>query len=174
MDALTAIMGRRSIRQYTDEPVTDEQLETLLRAAMAAPSARNQQTWRFIVVRDDAQRLALSEATPYASMIARAPLGLVVCGDSRVEARPGYWTQDCSAAIENLLVAAHATGLGAVWIGVHPIEERVANVRRICGIPDEVMPMSMIAIGHPAETKPPSERYEPAYVHRERWGAEES
>lgn len=171
MDCLDAIMSRRSIRNYTDEPVTDGQLEVLLRAAMAAPSAGNQQSWRFIVVRGEEQRLALSQATPYSGMIARAPLALVICGDETAPKHPGYWVQDCSAAIENLLLAAHATGLGAVWIGCHPVAERVANVRRICGIPEGIEPMSMIALGHPSEEKPPAERYEPANVHRERWGA---
>jgi len=169
MDCLEAIMSRRSIRNYTDEPVTDEQLEVILRAAMAAPSAGNQQSWRFVVVRSAEQRAALAEATPYSRMIEHAPVALVVCGDTRAEKHPGYWVQDCSAAIENALVAIHATGLGAVWIGVHPVEERVANVRRICEIPDGIQPMSMIALGHPADTKPPGERYEPAYVRQERW-----
>lgn len=170
MDCIDAIMTRRSIRNYTDEPVTDEQLETVLRAAMAAPSAGNQQSWRFIVARDEAQRLALSEATPYAGMIARGQVGIVVCGDTRDEKHPGYWVQDCAAAIENLLLAAHATGLGAVWIGVHPIPERAEAVRRICGLPEGVEPLSMIALGHPAEEKPAAERFESAYVHAERWG----
>lgn len=169
MERIDIIMGRRSIRNYTDEPVTDEQLDVVLRAAMAAPSAGNQQSWRFIVVREASQRQALAQATPYSGMIARAPLAIVVCGDTRDEKHPGYWVQDCSAAIENLLIAVHAIGLGAVWIGVHPVAERVDNVRRICAVPDGIVPMSMIALGHPAEEKPPAERFEPAYVHHERW-----
>jgi len=170
MDCLEAIMGRRSIRAYTDEPVTDAQIETILRAAMAAPSAGNQQSWRFVVVRADEVRAALSEATPYSRMVADAPVALVVCGDTRDEKHPGYWVQDCSAAIQNALVAIHALGLGAVWIGAHPVEERVANIRRICAIPEGIVPMSMIALGHPAQDKPPAERYEPAHVHLDRWG----
>jgi len=166
---MDAILSRRSIRSYTDEPVTDAQLDVVLRAAMAAPSAGNQRSWRFIVVRGADQRSALSEATPYASMVARAPVALVVCGDTRAEKHPGYWVQDCSAAIENALVAAHAAGLGAVWIGVHPIAERVGNVRRICELPEGIEPLSLIAIGHPAETKPPGNRFEPANVSYERW-----
>jgi nitroreductase len=169
MDCIEALMSRRSIRNYSAEEVTEQQLETVLRAAMAAPSAGNQQSWRFVVVRDAAVREALSQATPYSGMVARAPVAVVVCGDTRAEKHPDYWVQDCSAAIENLLVAAHATGLGAVWIGVHPIAERAANVRQVCGIPEGVEPMSMIALGHPAEEKPPSERFETEYVHRERW-----
>jgi nitroreductase len=169
MDCMDALMSRRSIRNYTAEPVTDEQIETLLRAAMAAPSAGNQQSWRFVVVTEATQRELLSQATPYSAMIARAPVAIVVCGDTRAEKHLGYWVQDCSAAIENLLLAAHAIGLGAVWIGVHPIAERAQNVRVACEIPEGVEPMSMIALGNPVENKPPSERYEPAHVHRERW-----
>lgn len=170
MDGIETIMTRRSIRNYTDDPVSDEQVEVILRAAMAAPSAGNQQSWRFVVVRDPQQRARLSEATPYSRMIAKAPVALVVCGDTRNEKHPGYWVQDCSAAIENALLAINALGLGAVWIGGHPVAERVENIRRICAVPEGVVPISMIAIGHPAETKPPSERFEPAFVHRERWG----
>lgn len=169
MDCLEAIAGRRSIRKYASQPVTAEQIEALLRAAMAAPSAGNQQSWRFIVVTDEEQLARLAEATPYSRMLASAPLGIVVCGDTRDEKHPGYWVQDCSAAIENTLLAAHAMGLGAVWIGVHPVAERSANVRQICGLPEGIEPLSMIALGYPEEQKPAAERFERAYVHRDRW-----
>lgn len=170
MECIEAILGRRSIRAYADEPVTDDEIEQILRAAMAAPSAGNQQSWRFVVVRDRDQRLALAQATPYSSMIAEAPVALVVCGYTRDEKHPGYWVQDCSAAIQNALVAIHAMGLGAVWIGAHPVAERVDNIREICDIPEGIVPMSMIALGRPAQTKPPGERFEPAFVHSEKWG----
>jgi nitroreductase len=169
MEALDAIATRRSIRRYTDQPVTAEQLDTLLRAAMAAPSAGNQQPWRFIVVADPDQRRLLSRATPYSAMIADAPVALVVCGDTRNEKHPGYWVQDCSAAVQNALLAAHAIGLGAVWIGVHPVEERERNVATICGLPDGIRAMCMIAIGHPLEAKPAVDRFDPGFVMRERW-----
>jgi nitroreductase len=170
VDCLEAIASRRSVRRYTDEPVSEEHVQALLHAAMAAPSAGNQQSWRFVVVTDREQLQRLSEATPYCRMLATAPLGIVVAGDTRDEKHPGYWVQDCSAAIENLLLAVRALGLGAVWIGVHPVAERVDNVRRACGIPEGIVPMSMISIGHPAEDKPPAERFEASYVHRDRWG----
>ena len=115
MDCIDAIMNRRSIRTYTDEPVTDAQLEIVLRAAMAAPSAGNQQSWRIIVVRSVQQRAALAEATPYSRMVARAPVALVVCGDTRAEKHPGYWVQDCSAAVENMLLEIADRGYGGVW-----------------------------------------------------------
>lgn len=169
MDGMQAIMSRRSIRKYTNDPVSEEHIEQLLRAAMAAPSAGNQQSWRFVVVTDREQLQKLSQATPYSGLLAEAPLGFVVAGDTRDEKHPGYWVQDCSAAVENILVAANELGLGAVWIGVHPVEERSENVRRICDIPQGIVPMAMIGIGHPVESKPPSERYEPQHVHRDRW-----
>ncbi len=169
MDCLDALMTRRSIRRYTDEPVSDADIEVLLRAAMAAPSAGNQQSWRIIVVTDRDQLDRLSKATPYSQMLASAPVGMVVCGDTREERHVGYWVQDCSAAIQNLLVAANAIGLGGVWIGCYPVDERVENLREICGVPEGIVPMSMIALGHPAEQKPPADRYQPAFVHHDRW-----
>ena len=136
---------------------------------MAAPSAGNQQSWRFIVVRDRDVLEEMSTATPYSKMLATAPLGVVVAGDTRDEKHPGYWVQDCSAALQNLLVAAHATGLGAVWIGVHPVREREENVRRICSVPEGIVPLAMIALGHPAEEKPPAERFREDFVYHDRW-----
>ena len=169
MDCLDAIFTRRSIRHYAKQDVTEAELDVVLRAAMAAPSAGNQQSWRFVVVRDPARRERLSHATPYSRMLAEAPVALVVCGDTRAERHPGYWVQDCAAAIQNALVAANAVGLGAVWIGVHPVQDRVDNVRAIVECPEGIEPMSMVAIGHPAEEKPAIDRFTPEYVHSERW-----
>ncbi|HEY5540453.1 MAG TPA: nitroreductase family protein [Coriobacteriia bacterium] len=171
MDALTALMTRRSTRQFADKPVTAEQLETLLRAAMAAPSAGNQQPWRFVVVRDEATRARLAVATPYSSPVGRAPVGIVVLADTRHNKHPGYWVQDCSAAVENLLLAAHAIGLGGVWIGVHPTEDREAAVREIVEAPEGFAALCMIAIGHPAHSGPEVDRYRAEWVRDERWGA---
>ena len=164
------VLARRSIRAYTDEPVTGEQVERLLRAAMAAPSAGNQQPWSFIVVRDRATLSAIPSVHPYARMLEHAPVAIVVCGVGLDRARwPRFWDQDCSAAVENVLIEAQALGMGAVWLGVYPLEERVAGVRRLLGIPDEVTPFAIVAVGHPAETKPPADRYDPARVHHEAW-----
>jgi len=171
MDALTAVMTRRSIRQFTDEPVTDEQLEILLRAAMAAPSAGNQQPWRFVVVRDDETRQRMAVATQYASPVGRAPVGIAVLADTRENKHPGYWVQDCSAAVENLLLAAHAIGLGGVWIGVYPHAEREAAVCEIVEAPEGFAALCMIAVGHPASPGPEVDRYNPEFVRQNRWGA---
>ena len=120
MDAMTTIMTRRSIRAYEAEPVSPELVETLLRAAMAAPSAGNQQPWRFVVIAERATLDRLAATSPYAGPLLRASLAVVVCGETLGERHPGYWVEDCSAAMENLLLAAHALGLGAVWLGYHP------------------------------------------------------
>ncbi|MBM3498990.1 MAG: nitroreductase family protein [Armatimonadetes bacterium] len=169
MDAIQAVLTRRSIRKYTGEPVTDEQLETLLRAAMAAPSAANKQPWHFVVVREAGLREAFTEFHPHAGMLREAPIGILVCGDTELELGDGYWIQDCSAATENLLIAAHAIGLGAVWCGITPRAERVAQTKALFGLPDNVIPLGIIAVGHPAEEKGPGERYQAERVHQDRW-----
>ena len=123
MDALQAISTRRSIRAFTPEPVSEEDLDTVLRAAMAAPSASNEHPWRFVVARDRAMLGRLSKATPFAGPLAGAPVGIVVCADQKVLRHKGFWVIDCAAAIENMLLAAHAIGLGGLWMGVHPVPQ---------------------------------------------------
>jgi nitroreductase len=169
VDALHAIATRRSVRRFTDAPLTEEQLETVLRAAMAAPSASNGRSWRFVVVRDRDTLQRLAHATPFASPVAEAAACIVVCADRPTLKYPGFWVIDCSAAIENLLLAAHATGLGAVWIGVHPIAPFRYAVRRVIQAPATVVVHSMIAIGTPAAAHAPVDRYEGSFIHLERW-----
>lgn len=169
MDAIQAILTRRSIRAYTDQAVGEDVIEDLLRAAMAAPSAGNQQPWHFVVIDDRATLDAIPKFHPYSQMLKQAPLAVVVCGDRGKEGLQAYWPQDCSAATENLLLAAHARGLGAVWLGVYPDEDRVGRTRELLGIPQDVTPFCVIAIGHPAEQKGPAERYDASRVHRNRW-----
>lgn len=169
MDAIEAILTRRSIRSYTDEPVDARDVETILRAAMAAPSAGNQQPWHFIVSSDKVRLAEWAETTPYGSILRRAPLGITVCADTRDLRHPAMWQEDCAAATENALLAAHALGLGAVWLGFWPKMERVGPLREVLGLPEGVEPFSVIAVGHPAEKKPPADRYDPARVHQDRW-----
>jgi len=169
LDVIEAILSRRSIRRYTAEPVGDEVVATLLAAAMSAPSAGNQQPWQFVVVTERRLLDAVPEIHPYAQMVTEAPVAILVCGDETREKLRGYWVQDCSAAVENLLLAAHGRGLGAVWLGIYPQAERVADFRRLFGLPEHVTPLALVPVGHPAEQKPPADRYDPARVHRERW-----
>jgi nitroreductase len=170
MDALEALLTRRSVRRYTDDPVTESELEPLLRAAMSAPSGFGQRSTRFVVVRDEATREALSRVSKYAGPAAKAPVAIVVCGDTRAERVPGtYFVHDAVAAIENLLTAAHGTGLGAVWIGVHPWADRMEAVRAAVGLPEGVEPVATVALGHPASVPEPADRWDPSHLHSERW-----
>jgi nitroreductase len=163
------VMERRSIRKYTDEPVGDDAVERLLRAAMAAPSAGNQQPWRFVVLRDRETLARVPEAHPYAAMAPSAQVAIVVCADPGSCRWPALWPQDCSAATENILIEATTIGLGAVWCSIHPLPERERGVRELLGIPEEVVPFAIVAVGHPDEAKPPADRYDPARVHHDRW-----
>ena len=165
------LFARRSIRRFTDQPVDAEQIDMLLKAAMAAPSANNSKPWHFVVVTDAAIRAALAEAHPYARMASESPVCIVPCGESGLSlaSRSGFWVQDLSAATENILLAATGLGLGAVWCGVYPVEERVAAVRRVLGIPERVVPFALIPVGHPAERKEPRTQYDRERVHTERW-----
>jgi nitroreductase len=165
-DIIQTIFSRRSIRKYTGEPVSEADIKTLLEAAMAAPSASNIKPWHFVVVTQREMLDALADAHPHGKMLAQAPLCIAVCGDPDLSR---YWEQDCSAATENLLVAAAAMGLGAVWLGVHPRDDRTGFTRQILGIPENVFPLNLISIGHPAEEKEPRTQYDEARVHRERW-----
>ena len=169
MDCLETIFTRRSVRKFSEVEVTDAEVEVLLRAAMAAPSAGNQQCWRFVVVRDAQTRARLAEATPYGAPMGRAPLGIVVLADTSAESFPGNWANDCAAAVENLLLAAHATGLGAVWLGVHPGDDREQAVAEIVGAPEGLRPFCMIAVGHPEAPGPEVDRYHPEWVCVDHW-----
>ncbi|MCX6644967.1 MAG: nitroreductase family protein [bacterium] len=169
MDIIEALMTRRSIRKYTDKPVDDEQIETILKAAMYAPSASNRQPWQFIVIKDRALLDKVSEWHPYAKMIHEASVAILVCCDLSIQDARELAIQDCSAATENLLLAAHGLGLGAVWLGVTPRPDRMNGAIKQFGLPEHILPLALIPIGYPAESKPDPERYNPERVHNDRW-----
>lgn len=158
------IKARRSIRTYTAEPIAEEDVRTLLEAAMAAPSASNRQPWEFVVVRDKRLKSEISQVHPWAGMATEAAAVFVVCG------RPDdsdHWVEDCSAATENLLLAITALGLGAVWVAIYPRSEREQQVRRILNLPPNWRPLCLVPVGHPAETRPPRTQYDPDRVHHD-------
>ncbi len=167
MDALEAIFTRRSIRRYTAEPVTAEELRIILEAGMNAPSANNRQPWHFIVVDAREKLNATAERHPYAKALLEAPLAIIVCGDTTVSEK--FWQQDCSAATENILLAARALGLGSLWMGVYPDPQRTAAIAELFGIPKGIEPLCVLAIGHPAEQKGRVERYTESKVHKNGW-----
>jgi len=165
-ELIRVIFARRSIRKYTAELVSEKDVRTMLEAAMAAPSASNRKPWHFIVVTDRRTLDKLAKVHPYGKMLSEAPLCIAVCGDKTIS--PRYWVQDCSAATENLLLSATALGIGAVWLGVHP-RERVNPIRKVLNIPENIIPLNLISIGHPAEDKEPRTQYDELRVHRGQW-----
>lgn len=168
---LEIIFGRRSIRVFRSGLVPETTVRFLLEAAMAAPSAVAKDPWHFIVVRHRDTLSRLAGVLSNGSMLHGAGLAVAVCGDLEVahDRQLSYLLQDCSAAIENLLLAAHAVGLGACWLGVHPREERMRHLSEIFTLPAGVLPVAVIALGWPGETKEPRNRYQPDHVHAERW-----
>lgn len=170
---LQNILSRKSVRSYTDQPVSREQLDTLVRAAMAAPSGRDMRPWKFVVVSDTATMHSLAEQLPYAKMLAEAKAAIVVCGDLSIkddEGKPSTnWAYDCSAATENLLLAAEAMGLGAVWTAAYPYDERVSAVRSALSLPDHIVPLNVIPIGYPKGDPQPKDKYDAGNIHYNGW-----
>ena len=169
MDTIAAILTRRSIRLFTQQPVSEEDIHTLLCCAMQAPSAGNAQLWQFLILTDRALLDRIREFHPFAEALETAPLAILVCSDDRFEKRPGRWVLDCSAASQNILLAAHAQGLGAVWLAIHPDRERIEDIQQLFKLPDAVHPVSLIAVGHPDEKVDPSNNFKPERIHRNQW-----
>ena len=167
------ILSRKSVRSFTDEKISRAQLDTLLHAAMAAPTGRDMRPWKFIVVDDRAAMDSLSEKLPYAKMLTSAQAAILVCGDLRVQDKEGHasvnWQFDCSAATENLLLMAEAMGLGAVWTGVHPYPERIQAVKSAFNLPDHIIPLNLIPIGYPKGNPRPKQKYDEHNVHYNGW-----
>ena len=171
MNALECIYKRRSIRKFSGAPVEDALIEELLRAAMAAPSAMNLKPWRFVVVRDPERLERLRKVMPFGKMDAGTAIS--VCGDLRSGRRivsENFWQQDCSAATENLLIAASALGLGAVWCGVTPLARLQKAVSAVLELPEGVLPLNLVLVGYPAEEKPARTQYDPALVSLDSFG----
>ena len=169
--AINNIMTRTSIRQYTDEPVSKADVETMLRAGMAAPTAVNRQPWHFVAVTDKAKLAEL--AGRRGGMIKQAGVVIVVCGnmDKAMQGpAQAFWVQDCSAATENILLAANALGLGAVWTGCYPMDDRIAEVSKALKVPETIVPLCVIAIGHPAEQPTPKDKWKPENVSYNEFG----
>ncbi|MEE4177168.1 MAG: nitroreductase family protein [Bacteroides sp.] len=167
-ETLKTIHERTSIRSYTEEVVPAKMIEMLLKAAMAAPSSRNVQPWLFFVVEDGELLKKLSEDLPSATMLEHAPLAIVVCGDTRKgnpnEEQVHNWVMDCSAATQNLLLAAQSLGLGAVWTGVYPYAERIATVSNALGLPDHIIPLNVVPVGFPAVHATPKDKWDEGKV----------
>jgi nitroreductase len=168
MDIFEALFTRRSIRKYLPKPVSDEDITLLLKAAMLAPSANNCRPWHFVVVRDEATRKTLAERHPYAKMAAGAPVVIVVCANLD-EQEEGFWVQDCSAATQNLMLAARGMNLGSVWCSLHPIEDREGIAREVLHLPANVRALSLVVVGHSDQPFFEANRFNAEKIHYERW-----
>lgn len=172
MPVLEAIETRASVRAYTDQAVEPEKIEQILRAGMAAPTARNQQPWAFVVIDDKALMTQLADSLPNAKMLASAPVAIVVCGDlsKAIEGEGAtYWIQDASAATENILLAAHGLGLGAVWTGAYPVMSRVKAIRSVLGLPAQIIPLNVIPMGYPQGETAPKDKWKRENIRKNNW-----
>lgn len=170
--AIKNIMTRVSVREFTGEKISDEQIDTLMRAAMSAPSAINKQPWAFIVVTDEDKIAELGKALPYSRCSNHPAVAIIPCGDlsKAIEGEmAGFWINDVSAATENLLLAAHAMGLGAVWTGLHPDMNRARMVQELLGLPEHVIPLCVVPVGVPAEHPEVKDKYRPDNIHYNQW-----
>jgi len=169
MNVLEAILSRRSIRKYNDKPVSFEELEDLVRYAMFAPSAVNKQPWHFIIIDNQKVLEEIMQFHPHANMLAHAAAAVLICGDDKLAHTPAYWPVDCSAATENLLLAAHGKGLGAVWLGIYPREERIAAMKTLMNLPEHIHPFSLISVGNTDEPPRVANRFKIEKIHRNKW-----
>ncbi len=169
MDVLQAIMTRRSIRRFTGEVISEEQLDTLVRAGFQAPSAHNEQPWHFVVVRDKEKLEVIGKTHGYAKMLPSAGCGIIVCGDEEKQNNRGFLVEDCSAAIQNILLAAHGIGLGAVWCGIYDSGNLVDFMKELLELPNNIIPIGMVVVGVKDAEKAPSDRYDANKVHYDKW-----
>lgn len=168
MDTIKAIMSRRSVRSWTQELVSDEKRKIILEAGMNAPSAADARPWEFVVM-DDPSVIQKFTQMGGTEMLAESTLLILICGDDRKEVYKGFWPQDCSCAAQNMQLAAQDQGVGAVWIAVYPIEQRVQLFRDELGIPNELTPFALLAMGMPNEFHDPEYRYDEQKVHINKW-----
>lgn len=169
METLDAIKTRRSIRKFKVQPVSRDLINKMLEAAMFAPSAGNEQPWQFIVLEERKILDEIPRICSTAAMCRQASAAVLVCGDASLEKYPEFWVQDCSAAVENLLLAAHASGLGAVWAGIYPIKDRVEGFKKMFSLPDCITPFALIPIGYPEQVPTQPKRYKEERVHYNGW-----
>lgn len=169
MELMEGLLTRRSVRRYTDKPVSERDIIEIVRAGMYAPSARNQQVWEFLVITDKTLLNGLSEHLETAPMAKSAAFAVLLCADSEREKSEGYWEQDCGACIENMMLGALSKGIGTVWVGIHPRADRIAAVREMFGLPDEIRPHSLMIAGYPADPLPKADRFHPEFIHMNKW-----
>ena len=165
METLQAIISRRSIRKFISKNIPDEYVLKMLEAAMFAPSARDTQPWHFVVINKRELLNKIPQIHPFADMCRQAPLAILVCGDNQIEKLEGYIALNCGAATQNILLCAHDLDLGAVWLGVYPRKERMEPIAKLFNLPENIIPISLVAIGYPAESKERPNRFKEERIH---------
>ena len=170
------ILKRKSVRRFAEYSVTDMEIKTLIRAAMAAPTAKNLQPWHFVVIKDREALDRLGQALPYAKMLSTADIAIAVCGDTSVHTGEGAqnWIMDCSAATQNLLLVAESMDLGAVWTACYPYSDRIDAVRKALSLPPHIMPLNVIPIGAQMGNERPLDKWKPERIHYEQWTKEDT
>lgn len=169
MDLQDALLNRRSIRKYKDQKISKDDLNSILKAAMYAPSAMNLQAWQFILIDDKNILIETIKSIPYAEMLKQSAAAILVCGDSAVEKNESWLIQNCSAAIQNILLSAHGLGIGSCWIAIHGMDDVYKNIKDQFGLPENIVPVSLISLGYPDETVITEERFNEEKIHYNKW-----
>jgi len=169
MELYEGLITRRSIRKYQNIDVDDEKIKKIIKAGMYAPSAVNKQPWHFIVFKNQETKNKIAEVHPNGGMIKEAAAGILICYDENLQHDQGYGPIDCAAATQNMLLAAHDLGLGAVWIGIYPRQNRINAMKEIFNLPENIHAFSIVAIGYPAENKETPDRFKIDRIHYEKW-----
>jgi nitroreductase len=169
MDAIECLITRRSVRDFSEKEVADKEIMEILKCAMFAPSAGNQRPWHFVVIKDTETMNKITEFHPHSQMLKTAKAAIAVVADTTIEKHQGYWVQDCSAAVQNILLSAHALGLGSVWLGIYPREERMKGLSALLNLPEKTIPFAVVAIGYPAKNIDQPDRFDRNRIHFEKW-----
>lgn len=166
---MRCIYTRRSIRKYKDTEVDDSVILEIIRAGMNAPSAGDARPWHFIIIRDCEKLVMINRVHPYSKMLLEVKTAILICGDPSLEKHEGFWVQDCSAAVQNMLLMTDYFGLGSVWLGVYPLKDRIDGIRKIFNIPEGIIPFAVLPVGFPAETKPENNKFDESKIHYNNW-----
>lgn len=169
METIEALLTRRSIRKYKNQPVEKDKIEIILKSAMYAPSAMNLQGWHYVVIDDKVMMEETIKSIPHAELLRQTPAAILVCGDAGVEKNESWMIQNCSAAIQNILLAAHGLGIGTCWIAIHGMDEIVKNVAEQFKLPENVIPISLITLGYPDESVSAEDRFRKGKIHYNKW-----
>jgi len=170
-ETLQNILARKSYSNFASTPISEDDIDLLLQAAMAAPTGMDMRPWKFIVVTDKTTLQSISEALTYGKMVKTAAAAIVVCGNAKKSLITGasYWVYDCSAATENILIAAQSMGIGGRWVSVAPSEKQITNIKALFKLPEDIEPLCTIALGYPEKLLPPKKKFDRKNIHWEKW-----